>query len=159
MEEINAAMITNWNRCVGSMDTIYHLGDVTLRGLDRFIKIMGQLNGRIIIVPGNHDRNWLRQWRKHDRPEIKSLCGQNILILEDEKGWIMCLENTSIFVSHGRVIPLVFNDLRNKYEGLIHLHGHSHGKNLSSNYIMDVGVDCHAFYPISLDSIKQKLYN
>lgn len=46
-------MIDNWNRVVGKDDKVYHLGDVAIgrAGLD----IVGRLNGRKVLIKGNHD--------------------------------------------------------------------------------------------------------
>jgi len=42
-----------------------------------------------------------------------------------------------------------------EHYGSIHLHGHSHGKHVASGKILDVGVDCHNFYPISLEEVAE----
>ena len=52
-EEGDQIMVDNWNRVVGQGDKVYHLGDVAIgrKGLD----ILGRLNGRKILIKGNHD--------------------------------------------------------------------------------------------------------
>lgn len=46
-------MIEAWNGVVHPKDTVYHLGDIAIRrgGL----QLLGRLNGRKILVRGNHD--------------------------------------------------------------------------------------------------------
>ncbi|MDP2727308.1 MAG: hypothetical protein Q8P59_07165, partial [Dehalococcoidia bacterium] len=39
------------------------------------------------------------------------------------------------------------------HHGAWHLHGHSHGFYKGRGFILDVGVDCHDFYPISLGAV------
>jgi calcineurin-like phosphoesterase family protein len=59
-EDMDEAMIANWNKAVAPSDHIYHLGDVTmLRGgkpqQDKFCAIMARLNGHKRLLMGNHD--------------------------------------------------------------------------------------------------------
>jgi len=46
-------MIENWNAVVRPDDRVYHLGDVAIPR--RAIATLGKLNGRIILIKGNHD--------------------------------------------------------------------------------------------------------
>lgn len=56
VEEMNQAMIDNWNAVVGPTDTIYHLGDVSFMKVEKTAEIIKQLNGHKILIRGNHDR-------------------------------------------------------------------------------------------------------
>lgn len=51
--EGDAAMIDRWNSVVAPRDRLIHLGDVSMprKGL----KVLSQLNGRKILIHGNHD--------------------------------------------------------------------------------------------------------
>jgi calcineurin-like phosphoesterase family protein len=52
-------IIANWKACVGTDDTIYHLGDLAfVNGRNRctFQKMFSELPGRKILIKGNHDR-------------------------------------------------------------------------------------------------------
>ena len=53
VEEMNNAIITNWNKTVGKKDTVFHLGDFAFGRSS--IGIAGQLNGRKKLIMGNHD--------------------------------------------------------------------------------------------------------
>ena len=48
-------LISNWNECVAPDDLIIHLGDISFGGVDRFHECMSQLNGKKILIKGNHD--------------------------------------------------------------------------------------------------------
>lgn len=52
-DAMDEALIENWNNVVGPLDKVYHLGDVAIprRGL----KCLGKLNGKKILIRGNHD--------------------------------------------------------------------------------------------------------
>jgi calcineurin-like phosphoesterase family protein len=41
--------------------------------------------------------------------------------------------------------------------GSMHLYGHSHGHLPDYGKSMDVGVDCHNYYPISVDHVRERL--
>lgn len=55
VEEMNEALITNWNSCVAPEDTIIHCGDFFMGPLDAIEPILNRLNGHIILIQGNHD--------------------------------------------------------------------------------------------------------
>lgn len=54
-EEMNQALIDNWNSVVTDDDRVYMLGDFSWGGTGKAKKILEQLNGRIIWIIGNHD--------------------------------------------------------------------------------------------------------
>lgn len=64
LDEMHDAMIYNWNTLVRPTDVVVVLGDVAIgrRGLEQ----VRRLNGRKILVPGNHDSCWSyhKRWRR-----------------------------------------------------------------------------------------------
>ena len=56
MEEMNQALIQNWNAKVSDNDDIYILGDLTLKGPSLTNELLRQLRGRKYLIRGNHDR-------------------------------------------------------------------------------------------------------
>ena len=50
MEEMNEAMIENWNRVVAPHDDVYHLGDFAFGGAEA---ILTRLKGNIHLIRGN----------------------------------------------------------------------------------------------------------
>jgi calcineurin-like phosphoesterase family protein len=57
VREMNRAMLDNWNARVGVGDTVYHLGDFHMGNRNRIREFRARLNGRIVLVRGNHDRS------------------------------------------------------------------------------------------------------
>ena len=53
-EEMTEALITTWNEQVGDDDLVIHLGDVTF---SKDYDVLSLLNGKKILVLGNHDPN------------------------------------------------------------------------------------------------------
>lgn len=56
VEEMDKVMIDNWNSVVGEKDTVWHLGDFFLTYTEKQFEIFDQLNGNIILIRGNHDK-------------------------------------------------------------------------------------------------------
>ena len=52
-DDMDEAMIANWNNTVSPNDKVYHLGDVVINR--RALKTLSKLNGRKVLIKGNHD--------------------------------------------------------------------------------------------------------
>lgn len=61
VEEMDRALIKNWNDTVTNKDVVIHLGDVGLGNKDYVAGIIKQLNGKKILIMGNHD-GWSEQF-------------------------------------------------------------------------------------------------
>ena len=75
VEEMNEALVVNWNNVVGNDDIVYHLGDFSFGNFEETQSILRRLNGRICLILGNHDRarsvSWWQRcgfYRVYDRP-------------------------------------------------------------------------------------------
>lgn len=55
VEEMNEAIVKNWNSVVSPDDTVYHLGDCFMGPLETVAEYGSRLNGKIHVIPGNHD--------------------------------------------------------------------------------------------------------
>lgn len=55
-EEHDQVIIDNWNACVKPEDTVWHLGDFTLKSPQAITGIFQSLNGHKHLIAGNHDR-------------------------------------------------------------------------------------------------------
>ena len=53
--EMNEALIENWNKRVKSKEHVYVLGDFSWNGVQKMKLILDRLNGRKILIRGNHD--------------------------------------------------------------------------------------------------------
>lgn len=62
-EDADEMMIEAWNSVVRKNDTVYHLGDVAIRRPG--LKLMERLNGRKVLVRGNHDIFKLKDYTAH----------------------------------------------------------------------------------------------
>jgi calcineurin-like phosphoesterase family protein len=151
IDEMDTVLFQRWNEKIKHDDTVYHLGDFTLQGMDKFRMYIGRLNGSINIVPGGHDFRWLDNARKETS-------GSHISILEP----LVTLElpDYSPDGKHPLVIVLCHYAMRvwdRSHYGSLHLYGHSHGNLPGIENSMDVGVDTNNFYPYSVDDVLKKL--
>ena len=140
IDEMNEAIISNFNSVVKPEDTLYILGDINFRGnADHLIP---RLNGHKILIKGNHDKDF-------DASLFDEVCDY-LDIKVPAKG-----KHYRFILSH-----YPFEEWNGFYKGAIHLHGHQHNKSVynekmrSQNILRyDVGVDANNFYPISAAQI------
>ncbi len=139
VDEMNRTLIQNWNQFVKKNDFIYILGDLTMKlSLDEANQIISKLNGRKILVKGNHDK-------KYDECLFEEVCDYKELKYQKK----------FLVLSH-----YPFLEWNHSFRGSIHLHGHQHNDrsyNLKMReegiYRYDVGVDAHEYRPVSIDEI------
>ena len=65
VEEMDAALIRNWNSRVHRNDTIYIVGDLFFRNRRSAEDYLGELKGRKHLVLGNHDLSWYKKGSGH----------------------------------------------------------------------------------------------
>jgi len=65
-KEMNTTMIKRWNSTVKEEDLVIHVGDVILSNKTKyFAELIQKLNGRKILVRGNHDRKSIHWYLTH----------------------------------------------------------------------------------------------
>lgn len=145
VEEMNEKMIKRWNAVVSKDDTVFVLGDFFMGRLTEIEDILSRLNGHIMLVEGNHD--------KDNRITTMTSCG-NVKNLGP-----LCIvdyRSINIVMCH---YPIDF-DLRGMVsktsKKMVFLYGHIHNlapKGLDRGCFYHVGVDTNNFTPVDLDSI------
>lgn len=65
IEEMDEAMIDNWNSIVRPKDKVYHLGDVLINR--RAFPTLARLNGDKVLIKGNHDIFKLHEYTPYFR--------------------------------------------------------------------------------------------
>lgn len=58
VEEMEREIIERWNKKVSQEDLVYILGDISFYGDRKTCEIMEKLNGRKVLIKGNHD-DWI----------------------------------------------------------------------------------------------------
>ena len=57
VEEMDEVMMEKWNKKVGKNDLVIHLGDFALGTKEKVKETRERLNGTIILIKGNHDKD------------------------------------------------------------------------------------------------------
>jgi calcineurin-like phosphoesterase family protein len=95
VEEMNEALIANWNAVVGQEDIVFHLGDFSFH--ERYVEeFLSRLNGYKFLILGNHDKPHPANKGKTDKKfaewvaKYKSLGFEDVLV----KHTIVCQNHT-----------------------------------------------------------------
>jgi calcineurin-like phosphoesterase family protein len=138
-EEMDEALIANWNERIGRGDRVYHLGDFSFANKERTAEIIGRLNGQIHLVRGNHDK-------------MLDRCASLFASFQEYK---------TVKVDGQRLVLFHFAmrtwDL--SHHGSWSLYGHSHG-NLADDpgaMSMDVGVDPNGLRPVAFEEVAERM--
>jgi len=166
VEEMNEVLIKNWNSVVSEGDIVYFLGDFSM-SLGAVEELTKRLNGHKKLITGNHDscfsghrmsrkvdkalevkqKYYTAGWRSIDSVTTTSVCGVEV--------------NLNHF-PYKKIKDSDRHDKRyDKYRiednGLWLLHGHVHSSSqtMLDKRMIDVGVDCNNYTPVSEDRIKE----
>ncbi len=130
VDEMDEALIKNWNSVVGPQDKVYHLGDVTLSR--RKLYILDHLSGKKILIKGNHDIFPLKDYT----PYFKDVRATH--------------ELGDYLLSH---IP-VHDSQKYRFAG--NIHGHIHEKNLPDPWYYNISVEQINYTPITLEQAMER---
>ncbi|EHL95799.1 metallophosphatase [Lentilactobacillus parafarraginis] len=137
VEDMNDTIIQNWNRRVGTNDTVYHLGDIAILhtrpekdGLQQILDVLNQLNGHLILVKGNHDSRALFKYLEKNNYLIK---GQPKFAFHDV-GALIKMNHCQYYMTH---YPMMMGIVKQ----IINLHGHIHHYSVPIKEDINVGVD------------------
>ena len=141
-EEMDETMIERWNAKVQPQDTVYHLGDVVIN--KKYLNLVERLNGRKILIRGNHD------------------------IFGDEQYYLAGFEQihgVRVFVdkfilSH---IPLHPDCVTERFK--VNVHGHLHANEVMTGYYRDeidprylcVSVEHTNYEPLHFDEVQARI--
>lgn len=159
VEHMNTAMVERWNEDVFDTDVVFILGDLALGKLDESLEWVSMLNGRKLLVPGNHDRVWSGYPKKGKpvRPEdVTRYENAGIQVIDEKLDYRPTGEDDLIFtLCH---FPDVgdshdadrFDEWRpsRPYRPNVLVHGHVHEKWRTNGPRINVGVDVWDFRPV-----------
>lgn len=146
VETMNQVLIKGWNEDVKPTDSVYHLGDLSFAGIEKTVEVVGQLNGRIHVVPGNHD----------DPKLMRRLVDLNLITLLPPLYDLKVTTGPAGAPARFTLCHFPLMSWNRMHYGALHLHGHCHG-HLGDDGVsrrMDVGIDtgpggC-SLYPLEL---------
>ena len=140
VDEMNAALIQNWNETVTDSDDIWVLGDFCYCSRNTPDFYLKQLNGRKHLIIGNHDRSILQS----------STASEYFVTIEHLR---YLKDGTSnVILCH---FPMA--DWSGKYRGFYHIYGHIHNAcNEVSEFMsrqertFNAGCMLHNYKPVTL---------
>ena len=139
-DEMDAEIVRMWNEVVSKDSTVIILGDVSFRGAAETIRLLDQLNGDLVLVPGNHDSGM----SKSPRSRFKTILPQLKKIKVDGHRIVLC---------H---FPL--ESWEDMNWGSWHLHGHTHGSLPGFGRRLDVSMDALCmWHPVSFRAIEARM--
>ena len=146
VREMDDFMVDAWNSVVRPTDLVYHLGDFSFGGATHARQIFRRLNGRKILILGNHDID-------NDGNPLPYLA--DLHWDQSPSHTLMTTDGGErVFLSHyaHRVWPA-------SNRGSVHFYGHSHGNLDAVGMSRDVGVDLPdvAFTPRMFQHLKASL--
>lgn len=144
--EMNAAIITAWNAGVGDDDIVIVTGDLALGHRARSLLLLAQLNGTIVLIPGNHDYVWPHN--EHYKQEWIDAYAEFVIVAEPGTYTISGRQIVLAHFPYGTLDhdngdPPRYMEHRPVDEGLWLWHGHVHGEygRIHHGRQIDVGVD------------------
>jgi calcineurin-like phosphoesterase family protein len=136
VEEMNQIMTERWNAHVKPEDIVYHLGDVLMGQKTRLGGTLAALNGRIRLVPGNHDNI-----------ELMVKIGMFDQIVQ----WAPFKQHGFI-CTHQPMLITGPEELRERTQ-IVNVHGHIHDQPDPSPHHMNICVERTEYRPLHLDEI------
>ena len=148
VDEMNDALISNWNAVVGDEDEVYILGDLLYKGSGHKANtIFRQLNGKKYLIKGNHEKyltnphfdasvfEWVKDYYELDYKDSRFILF-HFPILEWAHYW----------------------------RKSVHLYGHNHRPRKPLSEIWDkrainVSVDVNDFFPVSAEYIYERAFD
>lgn len=136
IEEMNAALIDNWNSKVTDNDEIYFLGDFCFGNKKQHNEIFHQLRGVKHLIKGNHDKDDI----------VDHMPWQSISYYKEVK-----FQRHLIILCH---YPM--RSWNSIHRGSWMLYGHCHANLPEFDYMKstDIGVDNQNYKPVSFADLK-----
>lgn len=134
-EDMDEALVNNWNSVVKDGDRVYHLGDVVINR--RALSTLSRLKGRLCLIKGNHDIFRIDEYLKY----FDDVRAYNVVKNGDAR----------VIMSHIPVHP----DQLNRFSH--NIHGHLHAHTLEDSRYVNVSVERINYTPKLLQDIFKEL--
>lgn len=160
VEEMNTELVDRWNAYVCPNDTTYILGDVALGKLTDSLEYLPAMNGRKILIAGNHDRvfkghepQYIERFRPVYAQYFDEIHDQLVLSIGDELFRLSHLPYVGDSHDDDR-----FVNYRPVDDGIPLLCGHVHDawksmRTPGGTIMINMGVDVCGFAPVSSDQV------
>jgi calcineurin-like phosphoesterase family protein len=133
-DEMDEALVENWNKVVRPQDKVYHLGDVSMKR--HKIEVVGRCNGHKRLVRGNHDIFPM----KYYLPFFDEIYGTRVF--------------DDMILSH---FPIVLDSIKDRWTCV---HGHVHNNvrpgHLGPKYL-NVSIEVTEWRPLAIEEVRQRI--
>lgn len=141
---MDEALLDNINSKIQPQDKFYILGDFTLGRLEHVLEYRNRIRCKnTFLIQGNHDRLTPQQYQDAGFHHLGDIANVNI-------------HRQRVTLCHWAMLRWY-----KSHRGAWHLFGHSHGKikeeEIRRLASFDVGVDCHAYQPVSWEEVSERL--
>lgn len=130
VNEMDEAIIENWNKVVRPNDKVYNLGDCVINR--RCLPMLARLNGKQRLVRGNHDIFRTSEYLEY----FEEIYG--VRVLED------------MILSHYPIAKDSINRATN-------VHGHLHNNDIDDGRYYNVCVEHTNYTPVALEDLRQRI--
>lgn len=177
VEEMDEAILHNWNQRVDDGDTVFVLGDYAMGDRARGLAHLHRLHGTKVLIAGNHDKPSaaMRNGWKHQRSYMTDEDGRTLFTAvvehmstrlprpDDKRGVKVLLSHYPYSGDHEGTEDR-YSHLRLRDEGIPLLHGHIHDewtatRSESGTPMINVGVDQHGYAPVSESEVLSLLHS
>lgn len=143
VQDMNEALIKNWNAVVKPNDEVWDLGDFSFGTYEQTCSVLKRLNGKHNFVMGNHDKVIIKN-------------KENLI----SSGLVQSIQDYKEVKYGGKTLILFHFPIKSwnkKHHGSIHCYGHVHGAIPAFAKSIDVGIDnkeiTSEYRPISFDEL------
>lgn len=138
VEHMNYMMKETWNARVQPEDTVYILGDVAFMAPRDAAELVAQLNGKKILIRGNHDGKLVAEKKFRD------------CFVDIQSYYEVVSNGVKVCMFH---YPIA--EWNQCHRGAVQLHGHLHGKpsGLEQYRVRDAGMDATGQVVIPLEEL------
>lgn len=141
-EEMDKALIKNWNSRVNGNDTVYILGDMFFRSINAE-SILKSLKGKKRLIIGNHDSSWMTKFNASKY----FISMDSFLEISDGKYALTLCHYPLVTWKHAEKSYMI--------------HGHIHNdKNAdfwpliaARDHLLNAGADINGYIPVSFDEL------
>ncbi len=143
--EMNEVLIKNWNKRVKDDDTVYHLGDVGFfRSAQQMQDLMSELNGRKVLIKGNHDKFTKTQYKMAGFEAVTNIYNYPVYKSDDLEEWV----DQWFTLTHK---PMVLYP-----EGIV-LCGHIHQQFYYQGNNLNMSVEMWGYQPVTVKEILSRI--
>lgn len=152
VEEMNNAIVQNWNGVVAPYDHVIVLGDLMLNNDERGLYLLKQLRGTIHVIRGNHDS---------DSRVVKYCNCHNVNNTVIPYADVLEYDGYKFYLSHYPTVCDNFNEGKPLKRRVVNLCGHTHVQDrwsdIGKGLIYHVDQDAHNCTPVALDDIIKEI--